>query len=111
MVDGCAYGLRHPRTQILQHKRWHLNSSDRVFCQTLEQTCPKDHVHQPLEGAAVTLSASYPWKMVEKLAKYFVQVSVKNDVSRLKYDMSYTYGDDAIDIDLADGEEKTATDT
>ena len=64
---ACGSWRNEFRELKLQIGRW--TAVDRVFRQTLERTCSKDHVHQPLEGAAVTLSAPYPWKMVEKLAK------------------------------------------
>ena len=73
MVDGCAYGLRDEATQMLEKKRWHLNSSDRAFCQHMERRCSGDHLHKIIEGNATALSAGYPRAMARRAAKYFVR--------------------------------------
>ena len=83
VADGCAYGLRDSDTGLLNYKRWHLNSSDRNFCKYMEKVCSRDHVHQPLEGIQVTLSASYPTKMVQRLANYMVKHSKLAKVSEI----------------------------
>ena len=73
----------------------------------MEKTCSKDHVHLPLEGTAVTLSASYPNKMVERMVKYFLQVSIDNKVRELKADLNAT--EEIQEIDLTPEDRHQAT--
>jgi hypothetical protein len=68
-VDGCAYGMRSKRTGRYLRKQWTVWTSDVVMFERLGRCCPKDHLHDVIQGKETSTSAFYPSRMATKVAE------------------------------------------
>ena len=69
-VDGCRFGLKHPKTGKLLKKSWGFFATKTAVKQRLHVTCnhPKED-HSPIEGNITPLSATYPRQLCKALVK------------------------------------------
>lgn len=75
-VDGCRFGLKHPKTGKLLRKSWGFFATKTAVKRKLHVTCnhPKED-HSPIEGNVTSFTATYP----RQLCKAFVKAMQNND--------------------------------
>ena len=67
-VDGCAYGMRSRHTGHYLGKRWTVWTSDLAMFRGLRRRCPKNHLHDVIQGRETAASAFYPRRMGARVA-------------------------------------------
>ena len=76
-VDGCRFGMKHPKTGKLLKKSWGFFATKQEVKRSLHLTChhPRE-AHSPIEGNVTPLTATYP----RQLCKVFVKAMQSNDI-------------------------------
>ena len=72
-IDGCNYGLREDASGLFVRKPWLIRTTDESFHHAFRvKVCPGNHgKHCNREGHDLSVSAYYPWKMVQSIARHW----------------------------------------
>ena len=81
-VDGCSYGMRSKRTGRYLRKKWTVWTSDAVMFDKLGRRCPKDHLHDVIQGSETAASAFYPRRMAAKVAEIWATCASDAEIKR-----------------------------
>ena len=71
--DGCAWGLRHPKTHKLMQKSWGWFASCLALRKALLRTCNhQPHEHTCVEGSVTSYTAQHPESLCKAVARWLM---------------------------------------